>query len=99
MNAQTWAGAPATSHGSFEIYLAWSEKILIVDAGQNALDVLSKAGVPIEPGCQVGSCGMCTTEYVEGDIVHKDGCLNAHDRERFFCPCVSRAKTRIVVAF
>jgi hypothetical protein len=25
--------------------------------------------------------------------------LNGEDRERFFCPCVSRAITRIVLAF
>ena len=98
MSAEPRAGAPTTSGGSFEIYLAWSEQTLIVEAGQNALDVLLKAGVPIEPGCQVGGCGLCATEYVEGDIVHKDGCLNAGDRERYFCPCVSRAKTRIVLA-
>jgi hypothetical protein len=41
---------------------------------------------------------MCATAYVEGDIVHKDGCLNALDRERYFCPCVSRGKSRIVLA-
>ena len=45
-----------------------------------------------------GGCGMCATAYVEGDIIHKDGCLNASDRERYFCPCVSRARTRVVLA-
>ena len=68
MTAQTRAGAPATSHGSFEIYLAWSEKTLIVDAGQNALDVLSKAGVPIEPGCQ-----MCQSYFLHSRGLNPDG--------------------------
>ena len=52
----------------------------------------------VEPGCQTGGCGMCVTAYVEGDIIHKDGCLSVFDRERYFCPCVSRARTRIVLA-
>ena len=29
---------------------------------------------------------MCVTAYVEGDIIHKDGCLSVFDRERYFCP-------------
>ena len=41
---------------------------------------------------------MCAIAYVEGDIVHKDGCLTTSDRERYFYPCVSRAKTWIVLA-
>lgn len=85
--------------GSFEIYLAWSERSLRVAPGQSALAVLLAAGIPVEPGCETGGCGGCVTDYVEGDVVHKDGCLSAADRERQFCPCVSRARTRIVLAY
>lgn len=88
----------AARPGPFEILLAWSDRVLLVGADQTALEVLIAAGVPIEPGCQTGGCGMCATEFVEGDVIHKDGCLTAGDRERYFCPCVSRAKTRIVIA-
>lgn len=84
--------------GSFEILLAWSEKTLLVRPGESALQALIAAGIPVEPGCQTGGCGMCATEYVEGDIVHKDACLTASDREHYFCPCVSRARTRVVLA-
>jgi ferredoxin len=83
---------------TFEIYLAWSDTTLTVRPDQTALQALTEAGVAVEPGCQTGGCGMCATAYVEGDIIHKDGCLNASDRERYSCPCVSRAKTRIVLA-
>ncbi|MGD9828872.1 MAG: 2Fe-2S iron-sulfur cluster-binding protein [Hyphomicrobiaceae bacterium] len=84
--------------GSFEIFLAWSETTLVVAPHQTALEVLIAAGLPVEPGCQTGGCGMCATEYVEGDVIHKDGCLTAADRVRYFCPCVSRARGRIVLA-
>lgn len=84
---------------AFEIYLAWSDKTLTVAPGQSALQVLLDAGVPIEPGCQSGACGMCATDFVAGDVLHKDACLNTFEREHSFCPCVSRARTRIVLAY
>ncbi|MBK9079569.1 MAG: 2Fe-2S iron-sulfur cluster binding domain-containing protein [Hyphomicrobium sp.] len=90
--------APVQSGGTFEIYLAWSDRTIVVGPDQSALQALLAAGIPIEPGCQTGGCGECATQYVEGDVIHKDSCLNADDREHMFCPCVSRAKTRIVLA-
>lgn len=84
--------------GTFEIHLAWSDTVLVVNADQSALDVLLAAKLPIEPGCMTGGCGECMTQYVEGDIVHMDTCLNEIDRARYFCPCVSRARTRVVLA-
>lgn len=84
---------------AFAIVLAWSEVTLAVSPGETALQVMLAAGLPIEPGCGTGGCGTCVTEYVEGDIVHKDACLSPSDRARYFCPCVSRATTRIVLPF
>lgn len=84
--------------GSFEILLAWTERTLVVRPDQTALDVLIEAGVAVEPGCRTGGCGECATRYVEGDVVHKDYCLSLEDRQTIFCPCVSRARTRIVLA-
>lgn len=84
--------------GSFEIVLAWSDRTLVVGPGDSALAVLVAAGVPVEPGCQTGGCGACATRYVEGDVIHKDTCLAADERATTFCPCVSRALTRIVLA-
>ena len=88
----------AVSNASFEIYLASADTTLTVAPEQTALQVLLAAGVPIEPGCQTGGCGSCATEYVEGDVIHKDACLTPEDRTRRFCPCVSRAASRIVLA-
>lgn len=89
----------ASGSPEFEIYLAWSDVTLTVGPTQSALQVLLEAGLPIEPGCQTGGCGTCVTEYVEGDVIHKDACLNTSEREHSFCPCVSRARTRIVLAY
>lgn len=84
--------------GGFEIFLVWTETTLIVGPEETALDVMLRAGLPVEPGCRTGGCGECVTEYVEGDIIHKDACLQLIERDRYFCPCVSRARTRIVIA-
>jgi ferredoxin len=83
---------------AFEILLAWSDVTLTAEPGQTALAALLSAGVAIEPGCGSGGCGMCATAYVEGDIEHKDACLTSFEREHLFCPCVSRGRSRIVLA-
>ena len=53
-----------TANATFEIYLVWSEQTLIVRANETALEVLFRAGVPIDPGCQVGACGFCAADYI-----------------------------------
>ena len=88
----------AAGAAGFEIYLAWSERTLWVGPEETALAVLMAAGVQIEPGCTLGGCGACVTRYVEGDVVHKNSILSLEDRKSYFSPCVSRAKTRIVLA-
>ena len=89
---------PSDTSGSFVIYLAWSDKTVTVGPEATALSALLAAGAPVEPGCGTGGCGMCATTYVEGDIEHKDACLSSSEREHLFCPCVSRARGRLVVA-
>lgn len=81
----------------FEIYLVWSDATLTVAANETALDVLVAAGVPVQPSCRSGYCGECAMPYVEGDLLHNDSCLSDTDRNHVFCPCVSRAQTRIAV--
>lgn len=83
---------------AFVIHLAWSERTVRVAAETSALAALLDAGVAVEAGCQTGSCGCCVLPYVEGDLIHKDSFLSAMDRMRYFCPCVSRAATRVVLA-
>lgn len=84
---------------AFEIWLVWSERTLHVPADRTALTVLQEAGVPVDMGCEHGDRGTCATEFVEGEVIHKDTCLSAAAREHEFCPCVSRAKGRLVLPF
>ena len=98
MTADRGAEDQQVAADTFEIYLTWSGTTLTVRPGQTALQAFTEAGVAVELGCQTGGCGMCVTAYVEGDIIHKNGCLSVFDLERYFCPCVSRTRTRIVLA-
>ncbi len=82
---------------AFDIWLVWSDRHLHVPEGKSALEVLQQAGVPIDVGCTHGECGTCATEYVEGDVIHNDTCLSAADREHEFCPCISRARGKLVL--
>lgn len=84
---------------AFEIWLVWSDVRLTVPSDRSALAVLLDAGVVIEPGCMTGGCGECATEYVEGDVVHKDACLSLDERKRLFCPCVSRAHGTLAMPY
>jgi len=86
-------------NAEFEIWLVWSDKRLTVPHDKSTLEILLGAGVPIEPGCGTGSCGECATQFIEGSIVHKDSCLSKKDRERLFCPCVSRARGVLSLPF
>lgn len=83
----------------FEIWLVWSDRRIAVSGEQSALEALLASGFPIEPGCGNGSCGECATEYVEGDVIHKDSCLSAAEREHCFSPCVSRARGTLALPF
>ena len=63
------------------------------------VDALAKAGVAIETSCEQGVCGTCLTGVLEGIPDHRDVFLtddekSANDR---FCPCVSRAKSELLV--
>lgn len=88
-----------TAGSGFEIWLVWSDRRITVADGQSAMDMLIAAGVPVEPGCRIGSCGGCVTPYVEGDLIHKDSCLSTDEREHHFCPCVSRARGMLVLPY
>lgn len=83
---------------AFEVELRGSGVTLVVNAGQNLLDVMIEAGLDPMFDCRRGDCGVCVTQIIEGQADHRDICLS--DRERAtgaFCTCVSRAKTAKLV--
>jgi len=61
--------------------------------------VMRDAGIEIATNCEQGICGTCVARMVEGDPDHRDMYLTdeEHDNEQLFAPCVSRAKSRLLV--
>ncbi|MGY4494681.1 PDR/VanB family oxidoreductase [Pseudomonas sp. TE3610] len=82
----------------FEVELRTSGVSLVVNPGQNLLDVMVEAGLDPMFDCRRGDCGVCVAQIIDGEADHRDICLS--DRERAngaFCTCVSRAKTAKLV--
>jgi ferredoxin-NAD(P)+ reductase (naphthalene dioxygenase ferredoxin-specific) len=54
-------------------------------SGETMLESLLKAGVPFPHNCQLGNCGACKCELVEGDILdlpHSEYALSEEERAR-----------------
>lgn len=60
-----------------------------VEPGQSILDAAVAAGAWATHECNRGECGSCYVEVLEGAVDHRDVCLNAEQRVKGMCPCVS----------
>lgn len=86
--------------GSFELYLAKSDKTLKIGAEETIIDALENAGIEIAVSCESGVCGTCLTKIIEGTPDHRDMYLTPKEQAKNdqFLPCCSRSKTpRLVV--
>lgn len=75
-----------------ELRLAQSGLTLNVAPGQTLLEAMLEAGVFTSYECQRGECGQCFADVTEGEVDHRDVCLDAEQRRRGLCTCVSWAK-------
>ncbi|WP_354442339.1 PDR/VanB family oxidoreductase [Ottowia thiooxydans] len=97
-----FAGEPKSSGDtdSFEVQIASSGAVIVVQKDQTALEALSDAGVQIPSVCEEGVCGTCITRVLAGVPDHRDHCLTPAEQAAndLFTPCCSRAKsTRLVL--
>jgi ferredoxin-NADP reductase len=73
--------------------LAYSNKLVKVDADQPLLSALRSAGADVNFDCCVGDCGTCAVKILEGEAEHRDHVLTDEQKAQgFMCICVSRAK-------
>jgi vanillate O-demethylase ferredoxin subunit len=91
--------APASAEGSFDLRLARSGRQVHVAAGQSAAQALAAQGIEVPVSCEQGVCGSCLTRVLEGRCDHRDLYLTADEQARNDCftPCVSRAKSPLLV--
>ncbi|MFJ6415645.1 PDR/VanB family oxidoreductase [Paeniglutamicibacter sp. NPDC091659] len=79
--------------GSFTVFLARSGTEVEVDPGQSVLDAIRSAGVEHPSSCEMGFCGTCEAQVLEGEVDHRDDLLTEAERAANDCmmTCVSRA--------
>ena len=71
------------------------EEIEVTD-GENIVDVIEEAGVPI--GCSNGVCGTCEVEVLEGsdnlnELTEEEEDLGMEGDKRLGCQCVVKSGT------
>lgn len=77
----------------FEVELARSEKVIVVQPESSVLEAVREAGADVMSSCQSGTCGTCEVTVLCGTPEHRDSVLDAHERglnDRMLV-CVSRA--------
>lgn len=84
------------SNKSIEVKLEKSGKVIVVNPKETILEGLLAAKVAVPFECRKGECGMCATEYLEGDADHRDVYLTKEEKKSSLCVCVSRAKSQSI---
>ncbi len=102
VRSESFAGQPRAGDAAFDVELRRSRRLLRVGAHASVLDALLAAGATdVLWDCRRGECGLCATDVVaaDGAVEHRDRCLDATQRARSLCVCVSRlaAGTRLVL--
>ncbi len=77
----------------FGVSLARRQKTLQVSEDESLLDVLRKAGMPIDYACENGACGVCKVKVLYGEVEHRDCVLTEAEKlnQDAMITCVSRA--------
>lgn len=86
-----------TSGDPFTAELKASKKVVEVGATQTLLDVLKEAGLDVDSSCEVGNCGTCKVDVVDGRVEHKGTGLLEEEKCGAMLACVSRGVGRIVL--
>lgn len=87
--------AAQSSDISFEVQLARSGRIVLVQKSETVIQALAAAGVNVEVSCEQGVCGTCLTRVIDGEPEHRDCYLTPaeHAANDQFTPCCSRSRS------
>ncbi len=85
--------APSARSTPFEVELARSNRVVVVDPGTSITAAVRDAGGSILTSCATGLCGTCETAVIAGTPDHRDSILDEAERRdgRCLMPCVSRS--------
>lgn len=87
----------ATTGDPFTAELAVSKETLEVPSSKSLLEVLREAGIDVPSSCEVGNCGTCRVDVIEGKVDHKGSGLLDSDKDCAMLSCVSRGVGKIVL--
>lgn len=81
----------------FDVEIASTGAVLHVPADFSLLSVLQTYGFTVPSSCESGVCGSCECRYWSGIVIHRDTILSPTARQDRMTPCVSRARSRILL--
>ncbi|TBV73471.1 PDR/VanB family oxidoreductase [Pseudoxanthomonas winnipegensis] len=89
------ASAEAGADTAFEVALASSGQVFTVAPERTIAAVLAEAGVPVSLSCEMGLCGACLTDVVEGIPDHRDTVQSEAEKasNRQITLCCSRSRS------
>jgi len=98
LHTEYFSNIPVAGENSleaFEVELASTHQVFLVEAGQSITNVLRANGVYIPTSCEQGVCGTCLTNVIEGIPDHRDAFLTEDERKanQMMLPCCSRSKS------
>lgn len=79
----------------FKLVLAKSGVEIEVAADQTTLEALESADIEVDVSCEMGICGACVTNVIDGTPDHRDEYFTDAEKEKNdqFTPCCSRSLT------
>jgi tetrachlorobenzoquinone reductase len=83
---------PIKAGDRFDVLIKSTGAIVSITAQETMLEGLRRAGHDVPSSCEHGHCGTCILHYTEGQAVHRDGVLNAEQRQSYIATCISRGK-------
>ncbi|MBX3209368.1 MAG: cytochrome P450/oxidoreductase [Labilithrix sp.] len=94
-------GAPRhVNDAPFTVVCERSGREIVVGAKETLLEALERSGLVVPYSCRAGSCGACELTVLAGAIDHRDSVLTDEEKAegKKILACVSRGKTRLVLA-
>ncbi|MBN3793416.1 PDR/VanB family oxidoreductase [Burkholderia sp. Ac-20392] len=91
--------SPAADSERFEVEVASSGQVVMVEEDESIVQALARVGIEIETSCGQGVCRTCETRVLAGEPDHRDMCLTPAERadnDRLM-PCCSRSKSARLV--
>lgn len=98
IHIEAFTAADRAENFPFQVELKRSGALIDVSCHQTLLQALQDVGIQLPYSCQVGGCGTCELQVLEGEVDHRDFYLTETEqqRNRSIIACVSRARGQVL---